>query len=621
MKKAVLLLFITIFSLNIFAQKDSDERLAIQYYQNKEFEKAAELFKKCYDKKADSYIYYYYYQTLLELQQYKDLEKLAKKQQQAQPGSQRFKVDLAYVYERSGQTDKAQKEYQRCLNDMPAKENSIKELYNAFLVRGQKDFAADALLKGRKLLKNNKLFSKELTKIYIQLNQPSKVIDEAMALVADNDVAYLDDAEAIIQDLLADDDDQQNYLTLRSVLQRNTQKEPNNNCYMYLLYWLYLIHKDYDSALVMAKSMDKRYKEDGERVFKLAQVMSENRNYDGAIEALNYVIGKGEKCNYFTSAKYELLNVKYKKLTSSYPVRMADAMNLESEFRKLLNEYGLHSGTSEWVRKYAHLLAFYVNKSEQATEILNNAIVAAGRDAREKALYKIDLADIQLFTGDIWEATLNYSQVEKDLPNDTIGHLAKFKNAKLSFYIGEFAWAKNQLDVLSAATSKLIANDALYFSLLISDNEEDEMEGEDTVSTSLFAEQQTDNQPLRYYAKADFLIFQNKDDEAMHYLDSVLLISPLGKLADDVYFQKAKLLIKKKDYLGAESLLQKILTRYGDDIVADDAAFALAELYEYYLKDISKAMECYQTLMRDYPGSVYVVDARKRYRELRGDFN
>ena len=620
MKKAVLLLFITIFSLNIFAQKDSDERLAIQYYQNKEYEKAAELFKKCYDKKSDLYIYSYYYQTLLELQRYKDLEKVVKKQQQVLPSSQRVKVDLAYVYERSGQTDKAQKEYQRALNEMPARENAIKELYNAFLVRGQKEYAADALVKGRKLLKNNKLFSKELTRIYIQMNQPAKVIDEALALVADNDVTYLDDAEAIIQDLLADDDDQQDYLTLKSVLQRNTQKEPNNNCYMYLLYWLNLIHKDYDAALVMAKSMDKRYKEDGERVFKLAQVMSENRNYDGAIEALNYVIAKGSKYDYYTSAKYELLNVKYKKLTSTYPVRMADAMNLESEFRKLLNEYGLHSGTSEWVRKYAHLLAFYVNKSEQATEILNNAIVAAGRDAREKALYKIDLADIQLFTGDIWEATLNYSQVEKDLPNDTIGHLAKFKNAKLSFYIGEFEWAKNQLDVLSAATSKYIANDALYFSLLISDNEEDKEE-EDTTMTSLFGGQQADNQPLRYYAKADFLIFQNKDDEAMQYLDSVLLVSPLDKLADDVYFQKAKLLIKKKDYLGAESLLQKILTRYGEDILADDAAFALAELYDYYLKDIPKAMECYQTLMRDYPSSVFVVDARKRYRELRGDFN
>lgn len=620
MKKAVLLLFITIFSLNIFAQKDSDERLAIQYYQNKEYEKAAELFKKCYDKKSDLYIYSYYYQTLLELQRYKDLEKVVKKQQQVLPSSQRVKVDLAYVYERSGQTDKAQKEYQRALNEMPARENAIKELYNAFLVRGQKEYAADALVKGRKLLKNNKLFSKELTRIYIQMNQPAKVIDEALALVADNDVTYLDDAEAIIQDLLADDDDQQDYLTLKSVLQRNTQKEPNNNCYMYLLYWLNLIHKDYDAALVMAKSMDKRYKEDGERVFKLAQVMSENRNYDGAIEALNYVIAKGSKYDYYTSAKYELLNVKYKKLTSTYPARMADAMNLESEFRKLLNEYGLHSGTSEWVRKYAHLLAFYVNKSEQATEILNNAIVAAGRDAREKALYKIDLADIQLFTGDIWEATLNYSQVEKDLPNDTIGHLAKFKNAKLSFYIGEFEWAKNQLDVLSAATSKYIANDALYFSLLISDNEEDKEE-EDTTTTSLFGGQQADNQPLRYYAKADFLIFQNKDDEAMQYLDSVLLVSPLDKLADDVYFQKAKLLIKKKDYLGAESLLQKILTRYGEDILADDAAFALAELYDYYLKDIPKAMECYQTLMRDYPSSVFVVDARKRYRELRGDFN
>ena len=107
----------------------------------------------------------------------------------------------------------------------------------------------------------------------------------------------------------------------------------------------------------------------------------------------------------------------------------------------------------------------------------------------------------------------------------------------------------------------------------------------------------------------------------MQYLDSVLLVSPLGKLADDVYYQKAKLLIKKKDYLGAEELLQKVLTRYGDDILGDDVAFTLAELYDYYLKDNQKAMECYQTLMRNYPGSVFVVDARKRYRELRGDFN
>jgi len=294
---------------------------------------------------------------------------------------------------------------------------------------------------------------------------------------------------------------------------------------------------------------------------------------------------------------------------------MADALNLEQEFKKLLDENGIHSGTSEWIRKYARLLAFYVDKQSEAVNILNQAIANADRDIREKAAYKVDLADIQLYMGNVWDATLNYSQVDKDLPNDTIGQLAKFKNAKLSFYIGEFNWAKSQLDVLRAATSKLIANDAMYFSLLISDNEEEEEEEID----SLFMDNTNNNIPLRYYAKADFLRFQNKDEEALIMLDSVLLVSPYGPLDDDVLYQKAQILIRKKDYFGAEILLKKVVETYSSDILADDATFQLAELYEYYLKDIPKAMEYYEKLMKEYPGSLFVVNARKQYRTLRGD--
>jgi tetratricopeptide (TPR) repeat protein len=216
--------------------------------------------------------------------------------------------------------------------------------------------------------------------------------------------------------------------------------------------------------------------------------------------------------------------------------------------------------------------------------------------------------------------------VEKDFPNDTIGHLAKFKNAKLSFYIGEFGWAKSQLDVLRAATSKLIANDAMYLYLLIADNEEDiddededdEMDAEDTTYNFLFQDENR-NIPLKLFAKADFLIFKNQNDQAVAVLDSILMIDPYGKLADDVYFQKAKLQIKKGDYLGAEKNLKVITEKYAYDLLADDAFFYLGELYQYHFKDIQSAMKYYQTLMRDYPGSIYVVEARKRYRELRGD--
>ena len=208
--------------------------------------------------------------------------------------------------------------------------------------------------------------------------------------------------------------------------------------------------------------------------------------------------------------------------------------------------------------------------------------------------------------------------MDKDLPNDVLGNEAKFKNAKLSFYIGEFNWAKSQLDVLAAATSKLIANDAIYSSMLISDNLEEEEEDVTDTTGALFSNSEG-NLALKMYAKAEFLIFQNKDEEALKILDSVMILSPFRTLMDDALYQKALILIKQKNYLEAETLLKRIIENYGDQLLADDAVFQLAELYEYYLKDIPQAMEYYQKILKDYSDSLYVVQARNRYRTLRGD--
>lgn len=625
MKNHILTLIFLIISTLAFAQRPQNEQLAIQYYQNGEYEKAAELFDKIYSKKQDSYIYYYYFQTLLVLNDYKELEKVVKKQQRTQPNVQRYKVDLGYVYERSGDIEKAKKTYENMLKELPANEQKVKELYNAFLALALRDYATETLLRGRKLLNNNKLFASELVAIYTQLQATDKIIDEALALVKEDEPQYLNHAQSIIQNLLADDPDQSKYVTVKAILQRLNQKDPDNKCYSTLLYDIYEIHKDYQAAFVLAKSLDKRYREDGERLYYLSRAAAKSRDYETTIAALNYVISKGEAAMHYTPARFDLLNVRYQKMTETYPADKAEAQKLEAEFKKLLDENGIHSSTAAWVRKYASLLAFYVDKPQEAIDLLNTAIANAGRDVREQALYKIDMADIQLFTNDVWEATLNYSQVEKQLPNDTIGHLAKFKNAKLSFYIGEFAWAKSQLDILRAATTKLIANDAMYFSLLISDNEdesddEEEIEEDGAGEAALFEEEVT-NLPLRYFAKADFLIFRNQNDAAMALLDTVLLLDPFGKLADDVYFQKAKLYTKRQDYFNAEKMLQKILEGYAYDILGDDALFSLAELYDYYFKDSAKAMTYYQQLLRDYSGSLFAVEARKRYRTLRGDFD
>ena len=615
----VILLLLVTCGGPLLAQQSQEEQLAMQYYKDKEYDKAVELFEKIHAKKPDSYIYYYYYYCLLELERYDEAEKMLKKQVKAYPNVQRYKVDQGYVYERAGDNAKAEKIYQECLKNMPAKETSVNELYNAYMSRGKYEYAADAILKGRKMLNNEQLLSKSLISLYKILHQNDKIVDEIIALVKTDNEKYQKDVEAAIQDLLLDDEDNEQYMSIRTALQKFSQKNPNNILCIKELYWISQLHKDFEEALILAKSLDKRLKAEGIFTYELATVAADNRDYNTAIEALNYIIKQGEDAHNYVQAKMKILDVKYMQLIATSPVKMVDAVNLEQDFKKALDENGLHSGTMDWIRKYAHLLAFYVNKPQEAMDVLNQAM-AATRDNKEKNQYKIDLADVQLYTGEVWDASLNYSQVDKDMPNDVLGNEAKFKNAKLSFYIGEFAWAKSQLDVLAAATTKLIANDAIYTSMLISDNleEEEEVDEDDTTAAGLFSHSEG-NLALKMYAKAEFLIFQNKDDEALKALDSVMILSPFGTLVDDALYQKALILIKQKNYLEAEKLLKRVVEDFGDQLLADDALFQLAELYEYYLKDVNQAMEYYQKILKDYSDSLYVVQARARYRALRGD--
>ncbi len=620
MKRLIVILALLLFSCGgvVMAQQSQEEQLAMQYYKDKEYDKAVELFEKIHAKKPDSYIYYYYYHALLELERFNDAEKMLKKQVRAYPNVQRYKVDLGYVYERSGDNPKAEKTYQECLKNLQAKETAVSELNNAFMSRGKYDYAAEAILKGRKMLNNEQYLSKNLISIYKVLHQNDKIIDEIIELVKTDNEKYQNDVQTAIQDLLMDDEDNYLYMSIRTALQKFSQKNPNNILCIKELYWISQLHKDFEEALILAKSLDKRLKIEGVYTYELALAAAENRDYATAIEALNYIIKKGEETHNYVQAKMKILDVKYMQLLESSPVKMVDAINLEQDFRKALEENGIHSGTMDWIRKYAHLLAFYVNKPQDAMDVLNQAM-AATRDNKEKNQYKIDLADVQLYTGEIWDASLNYSQVDKDMPNDVLGNEAKFKNAKLSFYIGEFNWAKSQLDVLAAATTKLIANDAIYTSMLISDNLEEEDEGDDSDTTMTLFSNSEGNLALKMYAKAEFLIFQNKDDEALRALDSVMILSPFGTLVDDALYQKALLYIKQKNYLEAERLLQQVVEKYGDQLLADDAIFQLAELYEYYLKDIPKAMEHYQKILKEYSDSLYVVQARNRFRTLRGD--
>src|SRR5690606_17438188 len=197
-----------------------------------------------------------------------------------------------------------------------------------------------------------------------------------------------------------------------------------------------------------------------------------------------------------------------------------------------------------------------------------------------------------------------YSQVDKAYPEELIGQDARFRNAKLSYYNGDFEWAQAQFDILKTSTSKLIANDALDLSVFIMDNL-----GLDSTAHA-----------LAEFSKAELLVFQNKLDEAIEKLTILGNIYPDHGLQNDILFVKALLFEKKRDYVAAAGLYEAIVEHYPEEIRADNALFRLAELYTAQLQDPARAQAYYERIFIDYSDSTFAIEARKRFRELRGDF-
>jgi TolA-binding protein len=298
-----------------------------------------------------------------------------------------------------------------------------------------------------------------------------------------------------------------------------------------------------------------------------------------------------------------LINTEFRQYKNSFSQDKNQLLLMKQDYGKLLDELGKTSLTIPLILNLAHLQAFYLGETSEAADLLLQAISIPNVPLQDLAACKLELADIYLFSDEQWEATLLYSQVEKTFKNEPLGHEAKFRNAKLSFYIGEFDWARGQLDILKAATSKLIANDALELSLLISDNIE-----EDSVTI-----------PLAMYAKADLLEFRNRDNDALAVLDSVTTMYPMHSIADNVLFKKAEISTKNGKFDVAATYYAEIIEKYPNDLLADDAMYYLAGLYEIHLNDKNKAMQLYEKILTQFPGSLYVVDSRKRFRSLRND--
>jgi len=604
--KILLTSLFVLLSYSTYAQSDVDEKLAAQYFQEKDFAKAAELYQKLYENKPTIFYYRQYTNCLFELGDLKTAEKFIKKELKKNPDDANMNVDVGYIYQLNGEDNKANKHYSSIINELKPDKNQINNTANAFVARGLYSKALETYKKGRELLKDQYNFGLEIANILYIQNNFQEMVEEYLNMIDINYITYINFVQQRLQDFLSQDPDASRSSLVKNAILNRIKKYPDKTFYTEMLLWLLIQQKDFSAALLQAKSLDRRLNEDGARILNIARLSSANKDYEVAIEAYNYILSKGKNSIYYYDCRIELINTRYLKITESLNYTKDDLLQLEKEYNLAIQEIGNNTNTISLIKNLAHLEAFYLNNDSIAKKILKEAIALRDIKPIDRAECKLELADIYLMSGEIWEATLLYSQVEKDkaFKNEPIGHLAKFKNAKLSYYISEFEWAKAQLDVLKGATSKLIANDAMELSLFIADNI-------DPVDSSTTA--------LEMFARADLNYFRNNKNAALMTLDSIIKIFSYHPITDDVYFKKAQIYMIMNNYKEADSLFSLILQNYSYDILADDALYNKALINEEIYKNKETAMELYQELLMKYPGSIYCIDARKRYRQLRGD--
>ncbi|MCO6498798.1 MAG: tetratricopeptide repeat protein [Vicingus serpentipes] len=598
--KGILFLLIYVFSISLInAQNQTDERLATQYFNNQEYDKAVIYYEKLFNHSNNVTYYNNLLTCFIELKEFKNAEKLIKKQIKHFPFELGYYPDLGNLYQLDNQLSKSEQTYSKALKLLSPIQTQIIELANGYLKYQQNDYAIQTYLKGRKLLKGSYPFNFELAQVYNLQGKTEEMLMEYLDILAYQE-SYLQSVQNALQTALSPDENGEKKALLKSLLIKNIQKHPDKKVYAEMLIWVYIQEENYDGAFIQAKALDKRNKEFGNRIIALAQLALASKNYDVAIQCYQYVIGKGADNYYYISSKIDLVNVYNEKITSSKNYTQEDLLQLEKTYLSTIDELGKTPETASLINQLAHLQAFYIGQPEVAIALLNEVLAIPRLKPHDAAKNKIELADIYLFTEKIWDASLLYSQVEKEFKYDQLGEIAKFKNAKISFYTGDFGWAKAQLDVLKASTSKLIANDAMQLSILITDNI-----GIDTTKA-----------PLMLFAQADLLAFQNKNVEALHLLDSLKKGYPYHTIADDILFKRFEIYYKQQKYDEAITYLKEITSSYPTDILADDALYNLALIYDNHFNDKEKAAAYYKKIMFDYQSSIYVVDARKRYREL-----
>lgn len=583
----------------IYTLTAQNPQLAMHYYNRGEFEKAEALFRDLVKTQPENSVYFEkLMDCLTQLRNYDEALTEIDRRIQRFPNDPVNHYLKGNIHELRQESDEAIASFDQAVEVASRNPSSITRLAQEFQERGKFEYALKSYEASRTNGQVHPSFTLPMASLYFRLGDFENMIDSYLAAVD-----YRPESVSFVlnyfQRYLPDDHIE--------ILQKKTiQKlqESSNEGFNEILAWAYIQDHNYAMAYRQLRSIDRRKQENGYRLYRLGQNAIQADEFEDAIRIFEYIIeDKGPHSPYYYTSHESILqskNILLRQVPEEERLHRVKA--LVEEYLHLADSLGFNRLTAPLIKNIAEIQAFELHEYDAAITTLEKLIQITGINKNLLSSSKILLADIYLSTGDRWEATLLYSQVDKEHKEDEIGQLARFKNAKLSYYMGDFEWAQSQFDILRAATSRLIANDAIDMNIFIIDNL-----GLDTTVNNLKA-----------YATADFHHFKNEDELALTKLDSLgRVLSPDHNLRDDILYLEARILRDNQRYEEAMAKYEQVVQEYSDGIWADNSLYAMAEIYLDKLDEPQRALEMYEKIFMEYDNSTFAVDARKKYRELR----
>ena len=549
-----------------------------------------------HERSGQTYHFQQYIECCIQLRQYKEAEK--ELQSFIKNNSNYIKgfADLVYVYTLQGKNDKAKKQFDEILKNLPKNTGVIRNFGNAFLVRQLYEQASAIYEHGNKLMEGEDYFYIDQAYLF-QTTANYREAFRCYFLELEAHPGQYNNIKNRLQTILFYDVNNSISDELRIALLQQTQSKPDNLEFAQLLVWFALQQEDYDIALAQCQSIDRKTNDQDAQIINLAGICLNNKQFDIAKEGYQYVADKGKSSPFYGQSIAGIINAEYQKLKTENKTDTRAYERLSHRIEEAYNDVNANDLT-KLILIQADILTYQLERIDEAVAILQNAIGTINAK-QDQAQLKLKLADIYLRKDEVWEATLLYSQVDKSMKEEPLGHEARFKNAQLRYFIGEYEWAESQLKVLKAATSKLIANDAMTLSLVIKDNLEADAIGLE----------------LKRLAMADYRIYQQREDEALLLLDDIIATgNNISK--PHALFRKGEIAEQRKEFEAAERLYLQIVEQYPDSYMADAALMHAALIEQNHLKNKALAGVHYEKLIDEYPTSIYTAQAKKNYRKL-----